>query len=155
MVSRSLVVTLEHVSDASRVFLSIFMTCEKSCFFFMIFTSDVDVLHTQHIIPLKWCEALSSGNSWGAKLPNRGSSSRSAGDPFDQRFHTSNLYQIKHPEYALEYFLMLFRMVTTPLLDSDRNIGTNPLFGHISGSNNAFSQEMSREHFRWSPYHLW
>ena len=55
MVCISLVVIPEHVSDTSRVFLSFFMTCEKSLFFFMIFTSDVDVLHTQHIIPLKYC----------------------------------------------------------------------------------------------------
>ena len=55
MASISLVVTLEHVSDASQVFLLIFMTCEKSLFFFVIFTSDVDVLHTQHIIPFKYC----------------------------------------------------------------------------------------------------
>ena len=34
MISTSVVVTLEHVSDASRVSLSIFMTCEKSYILF-------------------------------------------------------------------------------------------------------------------------
>ena len=32
MVFKSLLVTLEHISDVSRVSLSIFMTCKKSCF---------------------------------------------------------------------------------------------------------------------------